>query len=274
MKSIATKWWSCVISQLLLLLLVVMPTQIVHANNLFNNEVAKDTRIIGGERAQSGRFQYSVSLQDNGGHFCGGAMIARDVVLTAAHCLNDGKNIEVVIGSDNVNQGQLLKVKEQIEHPNYLDVTDQYDMALLILEEPTTLDIDLVKVNSDNLYPPVGTTTHVMGWGDTDPGSGQSLSEELLVVDLQVISNNQCEAAEQGGDKYAGWIYPSMLCTYTKGQDACQGDSGGPLIVRDDNNPEEDVIVGVVSWGGAALFYPVSFQGCHEVSLGLRRSYV
>ena len=50
MKSIAIKWWSCVISQLLLLLLVVMPTQIVHANNLFNNEVAKDTRIIGGER--------------------------------------------------------------------------------------------------------------------------------------------------------------------------------------------------------------------------------
>jgi len=51
MKSIAMKWWSCIISQLLLLLIVViMPTQIVHANLFDNNEVAKDTRIIGGER--------------------------------------------------------------------------------------------------------------------------------------------------------------------------------------------------------------------------------
>ena len=38
------------ISQLLLLLIVVIPTQIVHANLFDGNEVAKDTRIIGGER--------------------------------------------------------------------------------------------------------------------------------------------------------------------------------------------------------------------------------
>ena len=105
-------------------------------------------------------------------------------------------------------------------------------MALLILEEPTTLDIPFVRVNDDNLYPPEGTTTHVMGWGDTDPGDGQRLSDILMIVDVEVISNNDCEDAEQGGDSYNGWIYPSMLCTSTKGQDACQGDSGKLNIVR------------------------------------------
>jgi secreted trypsin-like serine protease len=41
-----------------------------------------------------------------------------------------------------------------------------------------------------------------------------------------------------------------MICTVSNGgQDACQGDSGGPLIVRDDNGPGGDIIVGVVSWG-------------------------
>lgn len=42
-------------------------------------------RIIGGSRAASGRFRYAVSLQDRAvGHFCGGALIAPDCVLSAA----------------------------------------------------------------------------------------------------------------------------------------------------------------------------------------------
>jgi secreted trypsin-like serine protease len=39
-----------------------------------------------------------------------------------------------------------------------------------------------------------------------------------------------------------------MICTASNGgQDACQGDSGGPLFVRDENAPDEDILVGVVS---------------------------
>ena len=43
-------------------------------------------------------------------------------MLTAAHCL--GGDIEVIIGSDNVNQGQKINVKSAIEHPDYNDGTD------------------------------------------------------------------------------------------------------------------------------------------------------
>ena len=52
------------------------------------NQSAKETRIIGGTEAEDGRHPYSVSLQAPGnGHFCGGSLILKDVVLTAAHCL-------------------------------------------------------------------------------------------------------------------------------------------------------------------------------------------
>jgi len=46
--------------------------------------VSSHTRIIGGEKAEAGKFPYAVSFQDILGHFCGGSLISRDVVLTAA----------------------------------------------------------------------------------------------------------------------------------------------------------------------------------------------
>ena len=43
------------------------------------------TRIIGGEEAEVGKFDATVSLKDFWtGHFCGGSLISRDTVLTAA----------------------------------------------------------------------------------------------------------------------------------------------------------------------------------------------
>ena len=43
-------------------------------------------RIINGIKAVEGRYSYAVSLEDDVGHFCGGSLIAPDVVLRAAHC--------------------------------------------------------------------------------------------------------------------------------------------------------------------------------------------
>ncbi len=48
------------------------------------SEVDPDTRIIGGSQASNGQFPYSVSMQDYIGHFCGGSLIAPNLVLTAA----------------------------------------------------------------------------------------------------------------------------------------------------------------------------------------------
>ena len=44
-----------------------------------------DSSTLSSMKAQDGRYMYSVSLQIDGlGHFCGGTLIAKDVVLTAA----------------------------------------------------------------------------------------------------------------------------------------------------------------------------------------------
>lgn len=48
-----------------------------------SSESLAQTRIIGGSTVSINRYSYAVSLQDNWGHFCGGALIANDVVITA-----------------------------------------------------------------------------------------------------------------------------------------------------------------------------------------------
>jgi len=56
-------------------------------DNLFEQEVnqlKKDPRIIGGSNAGSSEFPWAVSMQDRIGHFCGGSLIASNIVLTAA----------------------------------------------------------------------------------------------------------------------------------------------------------------------------------------------
>ena len=117
-----------------------------------------------------------------------------------------------------------------VEHPNYNDNTDEYDMGLLFLEASTMMDITYPTLNNDDNYPSVGTTTHVMGWGDTDAGTNQKVSDHLLIVDLEVISNSDCSRMERAQDgeniSYSVWIFDDMLCTFSPGQDACQGDSG------------------------------------------------
>lgn len=135
------------------------------------------------------------------------------------------------VGSDVLGEGHEIAVKSELIHPDYDSSTDQNDFGLIFLEESTTLDITLLRLNDDSSFPEIGSTAYVMGWGDTDPDDfSVETPDELMIVGLPVMSNEDCANAESGDGSYAGTIFDNMLCTESDGEDACQGDSGECIL--------------------------------------------
>ena len=208
-------------------------------------------RIIGGYEAVEGRFSYAVSLQGPLGHFCGGSLIARDVVLTAAHC--QGVAHSVVLGRHDLADfdGDVFAVKAELPHPKYDGILSNNDFMLIFLDGYSAAeDVVAVRLNSDPLVPAAGRDATVVGWGDTDISFVEDISDVLMKVVVSVVSNDECGSVEGSGYSYRGRITDSMLCAWSDGRDSCQGDSGGPLVIRGGNDDgRSDVQVGIVSWG-------------------------
>ena len=209
-------------------------------------------RIINGFEAPKHGYPFVVSLQDTNGHFCGGSLIAKHAVLTAAHC--QGGDYEIALGLHDVSGGggQVIKVDREVPHRKYDDATADNDFMLVFLKEPAELKkkkVGLIKLNNNSSLPGVDDSVKAMGWGVTDTNIG-SLSDILMEVDVNVISNKKCDSSSDENDSYKGQITDSMICAVGKREDACQGDSGGPLVLGlDDAHGGEYMLVGVVSWG-------------------------
>ena len=209
---------------------------------------ATNPLIVGGEPVPDiADTPWQVALVSGGAarnQFCGGSLVAETWVLTAAHCVDNfavdmnPARLEVVAGTlEYASGGEQIGVTEIVVHPNWNDDTMDHDAALLRLASPATLGqpIDLMAGDDEA---PVGVNVRVSGWGATSEGGPGS--DELLFVEVPVVSTDECNAPES----YDGAITEAMFCAGGRegGIDSCQGDSGGPV---DDG----EKLVGVVSWG-------------------------
>eukprot|EP00594_Rhizosolenia_setigera_P013861 CAMPEP_0178955374 /NCGR_PEP_ID=MMETSP0789-20121207/9564_1 /TAXON_ID=3005 /ORGANISM="Rhizosolenia setigera, Strain CCMP 1694" /LENGTH=290 /DNA_ID=CAMNT_0020636987 /DNA_START=169 /DNA_END=1041 /DNA_ORIENTATION=+ len=198
--------------------------------------------IVGGTEVEKGRYEYMVALTtQNGFQYCGASLISPGYALSAAHC--SGNNPQVLIGrhdlSDSSEDFETIQVEYEVVHPGYNSWTLENDVMVLKLASNSTYSP--VKYDDGSADTSSGVDVVVMGWGTTTSG-GQS-SDLLLEVELDAISNAECEN-EYG----AGEITDDMLCASRAGKDSCQGDSGGPLILKGTDSAS-DVQIGIVSWG-------------------------
>ncbi|PRY60408.1 S1 family serine peptidase [Glycomyces artemisiae] len=199
-----------------------------------------DAQIIGGQPAADGQFPWTVALADAGDpsfNFCGGSLIAEDVVLTAAHCTEGSAAGDIVVrhGDTDITQTDVYDVSEIVVADGFNGSTMVNDWSLIKLAEPISGAETLPLTEEDTKD--WGTLT-VIGWGTTESGS---MSQDLLYVDVPYISDGDCSGA-YGSEFDAA----TMICAgdlENGGVDSCQGDSGGPLI------SEDGVLVGIVSWG-------------------------
>ncbi|KAL3769684.1 LOW QUALITY PROTEIN: hypothetical protein ACHAW5_010265 [Stephanodiscus triporus] len=219
--------------------------------NLFDTNAAgslrgAENRIIDGEETEENEYPFVVSLQDSMGHFCGGSLIAKNVVLSAAHC--QGGDYAIALGRHDRMAVKFEKFARELPHEDYDADTTDYDYMLIFLEEPADLSagVGLVRLNNDPESPLPGDEVVVIGWGVTDTDTGE-LSDVLMEVSVNVISNDECEDSKDDMDSYKGQITENMLCARDNGEDSCQGDSGGPLVSGDAETGYTQM--GTVSWG-------------------------
>lgn len=207
--------------------------------------------VVGGINAVRGSLPWQVSIQMYYGfHFCGGTIINKRWILTAAHCFEDGHSGVVIKAGEHamsLNEGseQKIYVEKSIVHPQYNSRTTVNDIALLKLKQDITFDdysqpACLPSLSNESSDYKEGEWLTISGWGSTRQAYGPDL---LQVATVPMISQSKCENA------YPGSIHTNMFCAgklATGGTDTCQGDSGGPVVKRVGG---KFTVLGVVSWG-------------------------
>lgn len=227
--------------------------------DVFVKALGVKPRIVGGTPAAFANYPWQVALvrasdaEPSRSQFCGGSLIAPDVVLTAAHCVDNPVvrklpgRLDVVAGTASYAAGgERLSVKAIFIHPQWNATTYDYDFALLKLRSPARIGRPIALQAAPVA---VGERVVVSGWGATSEGGDGS--PDLLKVEVPVVDSSICNEAES----YGGSVTDQMLCAGQRegGLDACQGDSGGPLAV---GLPAAPRLAGVVSWGeGCARRY-------------------
>ena len=182
------------------------------------------TLIVGGHKAAE-QYPWMASLQRAGQHSCGASLIARQWVLTAAHCVQDASPADFTlrIGSpDHTTGGTVAGVSKIVVHPDYAAKNPNGDIALLKLDRAISqTPIQIADGSGDP-----GTPSQIIGWGLTCPvrGCGQPPAQ-LQEIETQVVSDAQCALGKIDG--------PTEICTGSRElllKNACFGDSGGPQL--------------------------------------------
>ncbi|CAG2246309.1 CTRB [Mytilus edulis] len=232
-----------------------MPSCAGSNSNQIQVSTAASVKIVNGDDADIEDHPWMVSFQirksgGNYAHECGGAIIDKSWVLTAAHCnlfRHEAKNMRIAAGSSFLSQmTENIPVKKFYLQDKYNSDTGlQNDLMLLQLQKPLKFGSTINKIDLDTNvgHNYTGEVCTITGWGKTD-AKGKNNPARLQVQYMPVVTNAHCNSTWFLFTKYSLYhgAYSNFICLQDNDKDSCQGDSGGPLVCS-------NMLVGALSFG-------------------------
>jgi secreted trypsin-like serine protease len=172
------------------------------------------------------------------GNFCSGVALARDLVLTAAHCVLPGADYKIV-EYDSARQPTLRDVAQVRAHPGF-------DLKTLLAHRATA-DVALLKLAA----PLASVTPAALDARDlrVAPGDSFTVAGSGVAVRGDGKSGGTVRAAELIATGQPGSLQIRLFDAATRGEKAglgaCTGDSGAPVFRLDAARAS---VIGVVSW--------------------------
>jgi hypothetical protein len=223
--------------------------------------IAPAWAMIGATSAALPGGRHAVMIVGSHGTFCTGAAIARDLVLTAGHCIAPDTHYKLV-EFDAAHRPHLLDVTRTVRHPQFnmqtlLGHRATADVALLKLAKPLPAGIVPAVLDRTDRKPQAGDRYTVTGYGLAVRGDGKTGG---------VLRAAQLVATGRPGNLQIRLVDPATGGE-TPGMGACTGDSGAPVY-------EGTALAGVVSWSTG----PKMSAGCGGLTgvtpIALYRSWI
>jgi len=204
-------------------------------------------RIMQGNETEPHEYPWTVYMNIDG-KLCGGSIISDSAILTAAHCVFNATEIEVVAGAHHKIIPELghqtRMASAVIIHEEFNPENLYNDIAIVSLaDDPLSLNNKIAAIPLMAKEPSPGEMVTIAGWG-RQSSLDFTDSEYLRSVDMPVISDLTASLDYLLDDV----DFIQVMCLdISSGAGSCTGDDGGPVFAMGDSGEME--LTGLLSFG-------------------------